>query len=137
MLSRRAWTKVQESNEICRNPTGIGHFAYQTIGGIALCARPLAAYTVPMPTRSALSLFERKAHRMPVKDPVCGMEIEPQAAFAARQSKGQTYYFCSENCVKQFDATPEKYAAAVPSATTGVSEGASGRVRLELSLIHI
>ncbi len=69
---------------------------------------------------------------MPVKDPVCGMEIEAQAAFATRQHKGQTYHFCSENCVKQFDAMPEKYALAVPSATTGLAEGASGAVRLEL-----
>ena len=71
---------------------------------------------------------------MPVKDPVCGMEIEPQAAFATRQSKGQTFYFCSENCVKQFDAAPEKYAAAISSATTGVSKDASGPVRLELPI---
>ncbi len=69
---------------------------------------------------------------MSVKDPVCGMEIEPASAFAARQHKGQTYHFCSENCVKQFDTAPEKYALAVPSATTGLAEGASGAVRLEL-----
>ena len=68
---------------------------------------------------------------MSVKDPVCGMEIEPASAFAARQHKGQTYHFCLENCVRHFDATPEKYALAVPSATTGLAEGASGAVRLE------
>jgi len=69
---------------------------------------------------------------MPVKDPVCGMEIEPQAAFATRQSKGQTFYFCSENCVRQFDAAPEKHVTAVPSATTGISANGSGAVRIGL-----
>ena len=47
---------------------------------------------------------------MPVKDPVCGMEIEPEAAFATRQYKGQTVYFCSANCVQQFEADPARYA---------------------------
>ncbi len=69
---------------------------------------------------------------MSVKDPVCGMEIEPQAAFATRQYKGQTFHFCSENCVSKFDAAPGQYALAVPSATTGIANGASGPVRLEL-----
>ncbi|MEW5985249.1 MAG: heavy metal translocating P-type ATPase [Chloroflexota bacterium] len=69
---------------------------------------------------------------MSVKDPVCGMELEPSGAAATRLYRGQTYYFCSDNCVKQFDAAPEKYAAAVPSATTGIASDARGPVRLEL-----
>jgi len=69
---------------------------------------------------------------MPVKDPVCGMEIEPNSAFVTRQSKGQTFYFCSANCVQKFDAAPEKYIPAVPSATTGIAEDASGPLKLEL-----
>ncbi len=69
-----------------------------------------------------------------VKDPVCGMEIEPQAAFATRQYKGRTLYFCSENCVKKFDAAPQQYAAVVPSATTGITDGATGPVRIVLPI---
>lgn len=45
-----------------------------------------------------------------VRDPVCGMEIVSEEAFSTRQIQGQTYYFCSENCVKQFDANPQKFA---------------------------
>ncbi|MEK7785202.1 MAG: YHS domain-containing protein, partial [Chloroflexota bacterium] len=87
-----------------------------------------------MPTKSALSSVERKAHPMLVKDPVCGMQIDSESAFAARTVKGQTFYFCSENCVKQFDASSTALVkhATVHSATTGVSDGASGPVRLEL-----
>ncbi len=69
-----------------------------------------------------------------IKDPVCGMEIEPQSAFATRQHKGQTLYFCSENCVKKFDAAPEQYAPAVPSATTGIAHDAIGPVRIALPI---
>ena len=45
-----------------------------------------------------------------VKDPVCGMDIEAQSAFTSRDHMGQTYYFCSENCVSQFDKNPHQYA---------------------------
>ena len=50
-------------------------------------------------------------------DPVCGMEIEPQSAFAKREHMGQTFYFCSQSCVDQFDADPHHYV--MTSATTG------------------
>ena len=52
-----------------------------------------------------------------VKDPVCGMDIEPQDAVASREHMGQTFYFCSPNCVAQFDADPHRYAQAALAAT--------------------
>lgn len=54
---------------------------------------------------------------MTVRDPVCGMEIEPQSAFAEREHMGQTLYFCSQSCVEQFDIDPHHYV--MTSATTG------------------
>ena len=44
-----------------------------------------------------------------VKDPVCGMEIDPKSAFATREHAGQTFYFCSKECVDQFDAHPHQF----------------------------
>jgi Cu+-exporting ATPase len=55
---------------------------------------------------------------MIVKDPVCGMEIEPKTAFTAREQMGQRFYFCSAECVGKFDADPQAYAMA-GSATAG------------------
>ena len=46
---------------------------------------------------------------MKVKDPVCGMEIESEEAFTKREHMGQTFYFCSQDCVNKFDADPHKY----------------------------
>ncbi len=54
---------------------------------------------------------------MTVRDPVCGMEIDPQSAFAKREHMGQTYYFCSQACMSQFDKDPHQYV--MTSATTG------------------
>ena len=46
-----------------------------------------------------------------VKDPVCGMEIDPKTAAGQSEFKGQIYYFCSYGCKKAFDKEPEKYVA--------------------------
>jgi len=55
---------------------------------------------------------------MNVKDPVCGMEIDPETAFAAREHMGRKFYFCSADCVGKFDADPHRFGMA-GSATTG------------------
>lgn len=44
-----------------------------------------------------------------VKDPVCGMDIDPATAAGKSEYKGQTYYFCSAGCKNSFDKDPEKY----------------------------
>ncbi len=44
-----------------------------------------------------------------VKDPVCGMDIDPATAAGKSEYKGQTYYFCSAGCKRSFDKDPEKY----------------------------
>ncbi len=53
-----------------------------------------------------------------VKDVVCGMEIDSEAAAAKSEHEGTTYYFCAEACKTQFDADPGKYVggAAAPEA---------------------
>lgn len=43
------------------------------------------------------------------KDPVCGMDVDPQTAAGKSEYKGQTYYFCSLGCKASFDKEPEKY----------------------------
>ena len=43
------------------------------------------------------------------KDPVCGMEVDPKFAAGKSIHKGQTYYFDTPDCKKQFDKNPEKY----------------------------
>jgi Cu+-exporting ATPase len=60
------------------------------------------------------------------------MEIEPQSAFAQREHMGQTFYFCSQSCVNQFDADPHRYL--MTSATTGFSaERTLTRIELPIS----
>ena len=44
-----------------------------------------------------------------MKDPVCGMDVEPSTAKHTSEHAGQTYYFCAPGCKKAFEADPEKY----------------------------
>src|SRR5581483_1004472 len=44
-----------------------------------------------------------------VRDPVCGMMVDPQHAAGSSTYHGQHYYFCSKGCVAKFEANPEKY----------------------------
>ncbi len=45
-----------------------------------------------------------------VKDPVCGMEVDPKQAAARAEYQGKTYYFCSPGCKAAFEKDPAKYA---------------------------
>lgn len=60
---------------------------------------------------------------MTVRDPVCGMEIDPQTAFASREHLGQTFYFCSQSCVEKFDSDPHQYAHHVADVRDEVLAG--------------
>ena len=44
------------------------------------------------------------------KDPVCGMEVDPQQAAAKSEYQGRTYYFCATGCKQAFDQDPQRYA---------------------------
>jgi YHS domain-containing protein len=43
---------------------------------------------------------------------VCGMDVDPKIA-PKSVFKGATYYFCSEDDKKTFDAAPDKFITAV------------------------
>ena len=52
-----------------------------------------------------------------VRDPVCGMMIDPAQAAAKFDYQGQTYYFCNPGCLKKFQAQPDVYLSTVPLAS--------------------
>lgn len=51
-----------------------------------------------------------------VKDPVCGMTVDPSEAAGKYEYQGQTYYFCNPKCEERFKADPEKYLRRVGQA---------------------
>ena len=44
-----------------------------------------------------------------VKDPVCGMMVDPNTAAAHSEHEGRTYHFCATACKARFDREPHKY----------------------------
>jgi len=59
-----------------------------------------------------------------VRDPVCGMLVDPHTTPHRHQFEGRTYYFCSAGCLSKFKAEPGKYLAGERKAEAPVSEGA-------------
>ncbi len=44
------------------------------------------------------------------KDPVCGMEVQPEDAADTAEFEGQKIYFCSNTCKDEFEHNKRKYA---------------------------
>ncbi|MEW5975737.1 MAG: heavy metal translocating P-type ATPase [Acidobacteriota bacterium] len=55
----------------------------------------------------------------PVRDPVCGMTVEPGKAAGIHVHKGVRYYFCSEHCGERFKTNPDEFLTPVPAASKG------------------
>ena len=63
-------------------------------------------------------MHDHKLHRTPVKDPVCGMDVNPDSAAGKYEHEGATYFFCNPGCLQKFRAQPARYlsGASAPSA---------------------
>ena len=65
----------------------------------------------------------RAASQATEKDPVCGMDVDPNTARHRADFEGKTYYFCAAGCRQKFLSHPEQYihrtstAAVVPEGT--------------------
>ena len=69
----------------------------------------------PDPTRTAATA---------VKDPVCGMDVDPSVSEYRSEHDGQTYFFCSGHCQAKFDAAPQTYVS--PEAGHGPAHEHAG-----------
>ena len=61
-----------------------------------------------------------------VKDPVCGMTVDPTTAQHTTGHAGSKYYFCSAGCQAKFIADPSKYLG--PKPATPAKEVAAGTI---------
>jgi P-type Cu+ transporter len=58
-----------------------------------------------------------------VRDPVCGMTVDPHTAAHRHTHHGRTYYFCSAGCCTKFASDPAKYLAGDTASSEPVPEG--------------
>ena len=60
-----------------------------------------------------------------VKDPVCGMDVDPETTSHHAEHAGQEYHFCSAGCRTKFVAEPNRYLQPVPTAPGSCCGGAA------------
>ncbi|MEQ9637816.1 MAG: heavy metal translocating P-type ATPase [Devosia marina] len=58
-----------------------------------------------------------------VKDPVCGMSVDPTTASFSAEHAGDTYYFCSAKCHDKFVADPSAYFAKAEAPPPAAKPG--------------
>ncbi len=58
-----------------------------------------------------------------VRDPVCGMSVDPHTAKHRYDHHGHTYYFCSAGCRTKFIADPNRYLSPDQHKAEPVPEG--------------
>src|SRR6266851_3337004 len=63
----------------------------------------------PKPPIPSLPIF---ATPPKLKDPVCGMAVDPEKAAGKVEHAGKTYYFCSKGWAERFSREPEKFLAS-------------------------
>lgn len=52
---------------------------------------------------------ENTTNHQPVKDPVCGMTVEPNEEAPRSSFEGKEYFFCSGHCKTKFDKSPTNF----------------------------
>ncbi len=79
-------------------------------------AEPARYLDEPAATLASESHVHGEHHTDALKDPVCGMSVEPATAKHQAELAGQTYYFCSAGCRTKFIAEPARYLGERPAA---------------------
>ena len=64
-----------------------------------------------------------------MKDPVCGMDVDPGTAEHKVDHNGQSYFFCCRHCLEKFRAEPAMYLtpSGQERADSGQAQGAASR----------
>ena len=120
--------------------TAAAHRSEQSKSGGCCCSPKVAAHGKPNPAehhhhqQSAKhdphehDPHEHDAHESGVKDgvrdPVCGMLVDPHTTQHRHQHEGRTYYFCSGGCRSKFAAEPTKYLTKSSKSVENIPEGA-------------
>jgi Cu+-exporting ATPase len=52
-----------------------------------------------------------------MKDPVCAMDVKMTDAAMSREHNGQSFYFCSSQCMEKFDKDPMHYAESAQGSS--------------------
>src|SRR3546814_3967410 len=57
--------------------------------------------------------------RTQVRDPICGMDVDPATAAYRVEHDGMTYYFCGARCAETFQRDPQAVLARLAKPDAG------------------
>jgi Cu+-exporting ATPase len=69
------------------------------------------------------AMQEHRANPQAVRDPVCGMIVDPATARHRAEHADKRYYFCGARCLERFTAEPERFAEAAPPRAMPAAAG--------------
>lgn len=83
---------------------------------------------LPDPPRAAASGVSTATDSLPgmVKDPVCGMDVDPANSPHRTHHAGQPWHFCSAHCLQRFQAQPGAYDGSNPPQPHACCGGGTG-----------
>lgn len=84
----------------------------QVVKGLMPGDRIVIAGTFLIDSESRMKTAAMSMAGPPVKDPVCGMDVDQKKAAAAGRTadfQGEAYFFCSDDCKEKFQKQPAKY----------------------------
>ncbi|MGH6681317.1 MAG: YHS domain-containing protein, partial [Bradyrhizobium sp.] len=67
-------------------------------------------------THDAHDCSQRADTHQTVRDPVCGMSVDPASSTHRFEHRGETFHFCSAGCRTKFMADPAKYLETADEA---------------------
>ena len=93
------------------DPTKTAHKAEHAGANYYFCCDGCRAKFVADPERFLAPKSPEPAAKESLRDPVCGMKVDPATAKHKAEHGGQPYYFCSAGCQAKFSADPARYLA--------------------------
>ena len=85
----------------------------QVVKGLEAGERVVAAATFLVDSESRLQGVLAANQKGAIRDPVCGMTLDPNKAVRA-EVHGKTYHFCSDHCRRKLEQSSDRYAVTMP-----------------------
>jgi Cu+-exporting ATPase len=82
------------------------------------------SHPTPAGTHSCCAHHAPATTTTAVRDPVCGMSVDPATSKHRAEHHGTTYHFCAARCHDRFVAEPERYLSPQPQAPAAAPIGA-------------